>query len=500
MFLTPFPSALTQAWTDGCEPTWAVERAYKAGREVYRMMGAAANLRIKYRPGQHHGFLDVDSYFDWFAYASEQRGFIDGGTTSLFPEQLRHDFSWPAWSKNVPVALRKPPPGASRREKVRWGLGTNPAGILSPGGEYGEQCEQGSTANGAFVAKMMTHDRFSGRTHNISRAEVNFGEYISASVYYKCADGFAPSGTYELLGSCAHPPTNLPVVIWMHPLSYVSGFTEGYIESESNTGIYFDLAYAGFAVIAFDAVGFGTREYEFNGAIGGNQGGDGTPLFYRRYPTWSLLGKMVHDGLAAVDLAVHANDTVRPGSDAPQLPVGLFDPARLFVVGYDIGGRAALYMGATDGDGTTSSRLTGIVSINGWTPMRVDTNASSTGGNRRLWDWHALQPALGWYDGKESTLPYDMEDVMAEVGKSTAILIYQQDFDRENDAKGVKRSVERAKKLGANVTIATAPTVNMLNDAAHDTVISWLTAEAGIAPPSYTRRAEVVEGYENMYE
>ena len=101
---------------------------------------------------------------------------------------------------------------------------------------------------------------------------------------------------------------------------------------------------------------------------------------------------------------------------------------------------------------------------------------------------------------KKSDCVCDMEDVMAEVGKSTAILIYQQDFDRENDAKGVKRSVERAKKLGANVTIATAPTVNMLNDAAHDTVISWLTAEAGIAPPSYTRRAEVVEGYENMYE
>ena len=51
------------AWTDGCEPTWAVERSYKAGREVYRMLGAPENLRIKYRPGQHHGFLDVDSYF-----------------------------------------------------------------------------------------------------------------------------------------------------------------------------------------------------------------------------------------------------------------------------------------------------------------------------------------------------------------------------------------------------------------------------------------------------
>jgi hypothetical protein len=57
------------AWTDGCEPTWAVERSYKAGREVYRMLGVPQHLRIKYRPGQHHGFLDVDSYFDWFNFA-----------------------------------------------------------------------------------------------------------------------------------------------------------------------------------------------------------------------------------------------------------------------------------------------------------------------------------------------------------------------------------------------------------------------------------------------
>ena len=26
------------------------------------MFGMAENLRIKYRPGQHHGFLDVDRY------------------------------------------------------------------------------------------------------------------------------------------------------------------------------------------------------------------------------------------------------------------------------------------------------------------------------------------------------------------------------------------------------------------------------------------------------
>jgi hypothetical protein len=88
------------AWTDGCEPTWAVERSYKAGREVYRMLGASDNLRIKYRPGQHHGYLDVDSYFDWFNVAGNVTGF----TTEMFPEALIQDFNWPQ-CKNTSSSL-----------------------------------------------------------------------------------------------------------------------------------------------------------------------------------------------------------------------------------------------------------------------------------------------------------------------------------------------------------------------------------------------------------
>jgi hypothetical protein len=166
---------------------------------------------------------------------------------------------------------------------------------------------------------MMTHDRFAAP--GVTRQDVNFGEYISASVYY---------------------PTNkttserLPVVLWLHPLSYDSGFNEGYIESTDGISIYHAIARAGFAVIAFDQIGFGTRGYEKNGAaplstntpptlttppttstassttdfstttdssttapvpaaFAPMSSGDGLSLFYERYPDWSLMGKMVHD-------------------------------------------------------------------------------------------------------------------------------------------------------------------------------------------------------------
>lgn len=274
-------------------------------------------------------------------------------------------------------------------------------------------------------------------------------------------------------------------------------FNEGYTESESGTAIYFDLANAGFAVIAFDAASFGSRGYEFNGALGGAQGGDGTPLFYRRYPTWSLLGKIVHDGLAALDLArvswPKSWPKSGPSGDPPHGMPGL-DGSKLFVVGYDVGGRAALYMGATDttsagggGGRRRGKRVKGIVSINGYTPMRSDTNSSPTGGIRRLWDWHALQPALGFFDGREAQLPFDMEDVLVEASgnaSETQLLIYQQEFDRENSFAGVKASVERARRAGAAVELLSAPTVNMLNDDVHAAVIRWLKDKAGLAPNS----------------
>jgi hypothetical protein len=33
---------------------------------VYKLLGAEENLRNIYRYGQHHGFDDVTTYFDWF--------------------------------------------------------------------------------------------------------------------------------------------------------------------------------------------------------------------------------------------------------------------------------------------------------------------------------------------------------------------------------------------------------------------------------------------------
>ena len=83
-----------------------------------------------------------------------------------------------------------------------------------------------------------------------------------------------------------------------------------------------------------------------------------------------------------------------------------------------------------------------------------------------------MQPVLGFYDGRESELPYDMEDVLVEAGVPT--LVYQQRFDRHNDANAVRKAVERAKAQGANVRMVETKEVNLLNDRAHDSTIAWM--------------------------
>ena len=82
------------------------------------------------------------------------------------------------------------------------------------------------------------------------------------------------------------------MVVWLHPFSYATGYSRG------NNAAFASLTRRGFAVLAFDQIGFGTRVRDAR-------------EFYRRYPKWSLMGKMVADTRAAID-AASALDMIDP--------------------------------------------------------------------------------------------------------------------------------------------------------------------------------------------
>ena len=426
--IAPRRCLIDVAHNDGCEPTFAVERAYLEGRKVYRLLGHPENLRVSYREGQHGPITDEHRRrnFDWFD-VSFGRG---TAKQSEFPEEFIHKFDWHAWKANLnPQDLEVPfaSPRASdqpkdRRDRVLWALGQVPEKIDWDGTH---------TFLSAEESEMMTHDRW--RVANTARMPVSFGANVRGNVYYN------PTVTQPA-----------PAVIWLHPYSHHSGYNEGY--GVEGTTVYHRLAQEGFVVLAYDQCGFGLRLLE---------GRD----FYRHCPKWSRLGRMVHDVHAAVDFLVDGN-----GASQGDMPAVRKD--QVFVLGYSQGGMVGLYATALD------ERIAGVASFCGFTPLRTDTDAKSTGGIRRLWEWHALQPLLGLFDGREAEIPYDFDDVLALIAPRPC-LIYSPQRDRDADFEDIKACVDRAriawKASGGveNLTHLAPADVNRFQADQHAAFIKW---------------------------
>ncbi len=420
------------AHNDGAEPTYAVERGYLEGREVYRLLGRPEHLRIHYREGQHGPITDEHrrQNLDWFDLA------FGRGTAEAddFSEELLHYFDWEAWkAKQTPADLDIPPrdtagPDALRR-RVGWMLGREPEEIAWDG-EY--------TLLTAEESAMMTHDRWA--VPGVARLPVSFGENVRGNVYFR-PDADGPR----------------PVVVWLHPYSYHSGYNEGY--GVEGTTVYHRLAQAGYIVLAYDQCGFGLRLLEGTG-------------FYEEHPHWSRLGRMVHDVRRAVDLVVEGQGRIATPPDGQAPPE--FDPDRVYLLGYSLGGMAALHAAALD------ERIAGVACFSGFAPLRTaNDNARATGGLARLWKWHALVPKLGLFEGREADIPYDYDDLLRAIAPRPCLIVAPE-RDRNHPAGEVRACVERAR--GAWPEDAAEPGLTALypddtgrfQSAQHAVFLDWL--------------------------
>ena len=373
---------------DGSEPTFAVEKAYIEGRSVYQLLGAGQNLRIDYRAGGHSSgqppeqisFLDRQRNLDWIDVSFDRRL----ASRNEFSEQLIHDFDWQDWNTKQNPDHRLINHKDTIRDQVLWSLGEVKEKLIVPNKPEFLTAEE---------SKLMTHDRWSPK--GISRVPIRFGSNVRGNLYFK-------EGLTEAM----------PVVIWLHPLSYHSGYNEGYGVQE--TTLYHRLADNGFAVIAYDQCGFGLRLLE---------GRD----FYRNYPRWSKLGRMVMDARDAVSFVLDGK-----GKSSSAIPI--FDKERVFLLGYSTGAITAMYAGVLE------DRIAGMACFSGWTPLRDVSKALVTGGNRRLWDLHGLQPRLGWFDGRESELPFDYQDLISQFLPKPCLIVTPKN-DRFADHDAIKKAI-----------------------------------------------------------
>jgi pimeloyl-ACP methyl ester carboxylesterase len=440
--IAPRGCLISTAINDSVESVWAIEQTWYAARPVYDLLGAGDALQLRYRSGSHEtGPEDIESYIDWLDTSFHRGGSFTGSEPiyptytewresvkedieiTNYPEKRMEDLLQTAEGKHLQSAddwlLKK----KDILPRIQWALGDKPPLAESEAGDYGMEKTYIAVARGR-----------NNIPDTVGKISFNFGHYIPGDLYF-------PKGA-DKAGK------KIPAVVWVHPLSNSNGYVAGYHRGKD---VHIALAEAGFAVLAFDQIGNGQRISEIKN-------------FYRRYPDWSLMGKMVEDVRASLN-AFRLFDFV--------------DPKRIFILGYAMGGTVALHAAALD------ERIAGVVSVAGFTPMSLDSLEKGTGGLRRWTEWLPLQPRLGVFVGNESRVPYDYHEVLACIAPR-ALLVVEPRVNYRADLKDIQFCVEEVRKvyrlLGSekNVQLTIPDDYNRYSPEMQETVNSAIRQLAGI--------------------
>jgi pimeloyl-ACP methyl ester carboxylesterase len=444
----PRACLLSTALNDGVESTWATQQTYLAVQRVYRLLGAEENLALLWRSGSHETNPTlIERYLDWCDYHLR-----DGH--AQFASHFVYPCDWEAWraESGERVQAAEYPPreledaaamddgspvqdvdGWVRkkkqvRERVRWVLGNWPPAAVNPGASIAWAP--------SHIAAMLGREP----APYLEQARLAFGEHLSGDVYM-------PVGLRER-GSKS------PAILWLHPFSFPSGYVAPYCRDRggpSGGQVFRALALAGFTVFCYDQIGFGQRVSE-------------AERFYERYPHWSLLGKMVQDAQAALDVLT-------------RLPY--VDAERVFGVGYALGCLVGLHLGAVD------ERLAGLASVCGPQPLRLDTPERATGGIRRWSHQYMLVPRLGFWADDPQRVLYDVPELLACFAPRPVLVVSPQ-LDRDARLEDVTRAVQAARRLydlygaGGLLEHLAPEDYNHFGPSMQGPVIEWLKRRSGV--------------------
>ena len=464
--------------------TWSHEQVYYSARKVFSLLRQPDRIGLLRVPG-FHGSNDVEASLDWLDIQF-------GRSTATWDNKLLFEWSHAQWLKDSgeKIDLKRYPAApltdllskngsaitstadwekaaAGIRSSINWMLGESPGFYVAPAGGRGGRGAPGRSSSGrrsgAWCGAAAGRRGRSARCRTRRGAGPNPGQLrpdVPAWVIQRGGTSFGwvePGRSlaamrpmtfgYGVTGHLYYPNntpagTRLPAVIWLHGYSYPLGYMWVY---RSDPHPILALVNAGYAVLAFDQAGFGSRMGEF-------------APFYKRHPHWSLMGRMVEDTTRAVD-ALSADAAI--------------DPARISVFGYTIGGTVGLYAAALD------PRIKSVVSISGFTPMRTDTADRGTGGLARYSEERALLPRLGFFIGNESRLPYDFDELIAAIAPRS-VLVVEPTMDRATTPADVRQAVTRAKQVynlysaADKLTLYEPVDYTRLTSATQDWAVRWM--------------------------
>jgi dienelactone hydrolase len=424
---------IASAYSESQGAPMGMELGYESVRKVYRLLGAEDKVTLHLRAGEHATMAgDIENYVDFLDYTF-------GRSTGERPEAITFGNLYSRWAKkgkNAPetqaFAKRKPvrlaperwqQQKAEVRESLLAMLGTEPAGLpfgLPADGTPSRYPSDGWL--GMMYGRPLKRDTFTWQA-------VGFGDDIRGDLY-------RPAG--------ASADAKLPVVIWLHQDAHPTGYSRYF------RPVLEKLIESGFAVLSYDQIGFGSRIH------------DAAP-FYRRYPGWSLMGKMVADARAAVDMAARV-----PGLDAD----------RIFVAGWSIGAKVGLYATALE------PRVRGLAMVAGFRPQRPEdaTGAKELAATEGLAQYSTLQgylPLVAEFVDRPQDLPVDEPEVLALVAPRPALVIAPS-LDRYAAHSLVKNGVSKVQEVYRRAGAAGALELqepldfNRFEKPLHDAMAAWL--------------------------
>jgi len=383
------------------------EQAYRSVRSVYRFLGHEDNVQLHLRSGEHDFIPNcIENYVNFFdsVFGRHQyprsETWINGYTfegwlnaTGERVDPLQHPRR--SLADFVPA---DPSTWAHRKEDLKkeilWALGEEPPGLPFAGVSKLPAPETPYWIHPPGDSPLaLLFDRPLKRP-NTGTTIVPYGDGLRGDLYYP-------------LGSDGQPkPGPLPVVIWLHAYAYATGY------SRWVNAAFDSLTRKGFAILAFDQLGFGTRATDARD-------------FYHQYPRWSLLGKMVCDTRGVID-ALCRLDTI--------------DPTRIYMIGYALGGKVGLVTTALD------ERVKAVASVCGFDPLQHTAPGDGTEGVRHYSHLHGLLPRLGFFAGEEARLPFDHDRVLALAAPRPALIVAPT-LDRYARVEAVQSEVEQARKV-----------------------------------------------------
>ena len=415
---------LTSSITESAADHWGIEQAYRSAKTAYDFLGAGDKIAIDLREGLHSpAARDMERYLDFFDFVFE-RGKIK-------PENKKyHDYTFSKW---LGLSGEMLDPLAFNEQGIDDILDDQRGGIIQDIIDW----ERKKTNIQTRINWALGEEPPSlgpGRQPDYKRAVVGQPQ-IDNSV------GSQPVSFGTLFypeDSDGEPLKNdLPVVVYLPEYTYSKSYERlGHIVNIFTEN--------GFAVYMYDQIGFGTRIEEGR-------------FFHERFPKWSRMGRMVAD----VQWAVDELNTI-----------DFLDRESILVAGYALGGKVGLYSAALD------DRISGVISIAGFTPLRLNKNGITAEGIYEYSHLHGLLPRLGFFIDNEERLPYDYHEILASIAPRP-VLVVNPTWDQYASFEDVNQSVREAKRVfklyGAeeNIQMHTPDDYNRLSPEMKEIIIDW---------------------------